>query len=129
MVDGSRLLGGAALLLHHPEAALRMLLGGLALWGFYRLLHAIQPNGTGYGDVRLGGLIGLYLAWINWGALVTGAVLGVLVAGIGAAAVLVARRRGLKAEIPYGPYMLAGAWLGILWGQPLASAYLRASGA
>jgi leader peptidase (prepilin peptidase)/N-methyltransferase len=60
---------------------------------------------------------------------VAGAVLGVLVAGIGAVAVLVARRRGLKAEIPYGPYMLAGAWLGILWGQPLASAYLRASGA
>jgi leader peptidase (prepilin peptidase)/N-methyltransferase len=126
---GAVLLTGAALLLHHPEAALRMLLGGLALWGFYRLLHAIQPNGMGYGDVRLGGLIGLYLAWIDWGALVAGAVLGVLVAGIGAGAVLVARRRGLKAEIPYGPYMLAGAWLGILWGQPIASAYLRASGA
>jgi leader peptidase (prepilin peptidase) / N-methyltransferase len=121
------LLGGAALLLGHPGAIVRMLLGGLAYWGLYRLLHLVYPAGMGYGDVRLAGLLGLYLAWIDWGALVVGAFAGVLVGGVGGVAVLVARRSGLKTQIPYGPYLLLGAWIGVFWGQQLMSAYLRRS--
>jgi leader peptidase (prepilin peptidase) / N-methyltransferase len=121
------LLGGAALLLGHPGAIVRMLLGGLAYWALYRLLHLVYPAGMGYGDVRLAGLLGLYLAWIDWGALVVGAFAGVLVGGVGGVAVLVARRSGLKTQIPYGPYLLLGAWIGVFWGQQLMSAYLRRS--
>jgi leader peptidase (prepilin peptidase)/N-methyltransferase len=80
----------------------------------------------GYGDVRLAGLIGLYLAWVDWGALVVGAFAGVVVGGIGGVAVLIARRSGLKTQIPYGPYLLVGAWIGLFWGQAVMSAYLRA---
>ena len=119
------LLGGAALLLGHPGAILRMLLGGLAYWGLYRLLHLIYPGGMGYGDVRLAGLLGMYLAWLDWGALVVGGFAAVLAGGVGGVAVLVAQRTGLKTQIPYGPYLLAGAWIGIFWGQALMSAYLR----
>jgi leader peptidase (prepilin peptidase)/N-methyltransferase len=119
------LLGGAALLLGHPWAVGRMLLGGLALWGFYRLLHLVYPAGMGYGDVRLAGLIGMYLAWVDWGALVVGAFAGVLLGGLGGIALLIAQRSGLKTQIPYGPYMLVGTWVGLFWGQALMSAYLR----
>jgi leader peptidase (prepilin peptidase) / N-methyltransferase len=122
------LLSGAALLLGHPAAIGRTLAGGLALWGLYRLLHAVYPAGMGYGDVRLAGLLGGYLAWLDWGALVAGAFLGFLVGGLGGVGVLVARRSGLKTQIPYGPYMIIGAWIGIFWGQPIASAYLRTAG-
>jgi leader peptidase (prepilin peptidase)/N-methyltransferase len=122
------LLGAGSLLLGHPSAAGRMLAGGLALWGLYRLLHAVYPPGMGYGDVRLAGLLGMYLAWLDWGALVAGAFLGFLVGGLGGVALLVARRSGLKTQIPYGPYMILGAWLGIFWGQPIVSAYLRTAG-
>jgi leader peptidase (prepilin peptidase)/N-methyltransferase len=125
---GGALLGGAALLLGHPAAVARMLAGGLALWGLYRLLHAVYPPGMGYGDVRLAGLLGMYLAWLDWGALAAGAFLGFLVGGLGGVALVVARRGGLKAQIPYGPYMIVGAWLGILYGQPIVSAYLRTAG-
>jgi leader peptidase (prepilin peptidase)/N-methyltransferase len=119
------LLGGAALLLGHPGAVGRMLVGGLALWGLYRLLHLVYPAGMGYGDVRLAGLIGMYLAWVDWGALVVGAFAGVLVGGLGGVAVLIAQRSGLKTQIPYGPYMLVGTWVGLFWGQAVMSAYLR----
>lgn len=122
------LLGGAALLLGHPAAVGRMLAGGVALWGLYRLLHAVYPAGMGYGDVRLAGLLGMYLAWLDWGALVTGAFLGFLVGGLGGVGVLIARQSGLKTQIPYGPYMIIGAWIGIFWGQSIASAYLRTAG-
>jgi leader peptidase (prepilin peptidase)/N-methyltransferase len=122
------LLGGAALLFGEPAAVGRMLAGGLALWGLYRLLHAVYPPGMGYGDVRLAGLLGMYLAWLDWRALVAGAFLGFLVGGLGGVAVMIARRTGLKTQIPYGPYMIVGAWVGIFWGQPLVSAYLRTVG-
>jgi hypothetical protein len=38
-------------------------------------------------------------------------------------ALLLARRGGLKTAIPFGPYMLAGAWVAIGWGDrtPTAS--------
>jgi leader peptidase (prepilin peptidase)/N-methyltransferase len=125
---GAVLLGAAAVLLGHPDAVVRMLAGGVGLWGLYRLLHGVYPAGMGYGDVRLAGLLGMYLAWIDWSALAAGAFLGFLVGGLGGVALVVARRTGLKTQIPYGPYMLLGAWLGIFWGQPIVSAYLRTAG-
>jgi leader peptidase (prepilin peptidase)/N-methyltransferase len=30
--------------------------------------------------------------------------------------------------IPFGPWMLAGTWVGVLAGEPLAAAYLRLVG-
>jgi leader peptidase (prepilin peptidase)/N-methyltransferase len=108
----------------HGEAAVRMLLGGLAYWGLYRLIYALSRGRIGYGDVRLAGLLGGYLAWVSWGALVLGAYLGTLVGGVAFVALLVARRAGLKTELAYGPPMIVGAWLGLLWGQQLAAAYV-----
>jgi leader peptidase (prepilin peptidase)/N-methyltransferase len=121
---GAGLLVGAALLMGHGEAAVRMLLGGLAYWGLYRLIYALSRGRLGYGDVRLAGLLGGYLAWVSWGALVLGAYLGTLVGGVAFVALLLARRAGFKTELPYGPPMIVGAWLGLLWGQQLADAYV-----
>ena len=127
-VVGAVLLGGAALLSSRPEVAVRTLLGGVALWLLYRLLHAVYPAGMGYGDVRLAGLIGGYLTWFSWQVLLAGAFLGFLVGGVVGIVLMVVKKSNLKAHIPYGPYMLAGTWLGLLVGQPVMSAYLRLTG-
>ena len=121
---GAVLLGGAALLVGRGDAAVRMVLGGLAYWGLYRLLYAVSRGRLGYGDVRLAGLLGGYLAWVSWGSLVLGAYLGTFVAGVAFVGLLVARRAGFKTELPYGPPMIIGAWLGLFWGQQLADAYV-----
>jgi leader peptidase (prepilin peptidase)/N-methyltransferase len=121
---GAGLLVGAALLLGRPDAAVRTVLGGLAYWGLYRLMYALSRGRLGYGDVRLAGLLGGYLGWVSWGTLVLGAYLGTLVGGIAFVALLVARRAGFKTELPYGPPMVIGAWLGLFWGQQLADAYV-----
>lgn len=125
---GGITLGGAALLAGNRDAAVRMLVGGLALWGLYRLLHLVYPAGMGYGDVRLAGLIGGYLAWLGWAPLLVGAFGGFLLGAVGGALVMLAVGGGRKTTIPYGPYLLAAAWVGLLWGEPIARTYLRLTG-
>ncbi|HET9657927.1 MAG TPA: prepilin peptidase [Kineosporiaceae bacterium] len=122
------LLGAASLAEHDRQSPIRALIGGAALWTFYRLMHLVYPKGMGYGDVRLSGVLGMYLAWLGWDRLVVGAFLGFLVGGLGSAVMLALRRTSLKSQIPYGPYMLAGAWLGVFLGHPVASWYLRTAG-
>jgi leader peptidase (prepilin peptidase)/N-methyltransferase len=122
------LLGIASLAEHDWSSAVRALIGAVALWGLYRLLHLVYPAGMGYGDVRLSGLLGMYLGWLGWDRLVVGAFLAFLVGGIGGVVLMILRRGSLKTQIPYGPYMLLGAWLGILLGHPLAHWYLRTAG-
>lgn len=122
------LLGIASLAGHDRSSAIRGLLGAVLLWSFYRLLHLVYPAGMGYGDVRLAGLLGMYLAWLGWDRLVVGAFLAFLVGGIGGGVQLLRRRVTLKSQIPYGPYLLAGTWLGILFAGPIAGWYLRVAG-
>jgi leader peptidase (prepilin peptidase)/N-methyltransferase len=122
------LLAVASLTARDGGSVLRMLLGGAALWGVYRLLHAVYPGGMGYGDVRLAGVLGLYLGWLGWGTLVVGGFLGFLTGAVGGLAVVALRRGGLKTSIPYGPYMLAGAWLAIPFGDTVVRWYLTAAG-
>ena len=122
------LLVGAALLAGNPAAAVRAVLGGLALWVFFRLMHALYEKGMGYGDVRLAGLLGGYLAWLGWDVLVVGAFAGFFVGAVGGVAAILLKGAGLKSAIPYGPYMILGAWLGLVFGHSVAQAYLHASG-
>jgi leader peptidase (prepilin peptidase)/N-methyltransferase len=121
-------LGVASLVDRDGGSAVRALVGAAALWSGYRLLHAISPGGMAYGDVRLAGVLGLYLGWLGWSTLVTGGFFGFVVGGLGGVVVMLSGRGGLKTQIPYGPYMLVGAWIGAVWGAGLADAYLRAAG-
>ncbi|WP_407343031.1 prepilin peptidase [Pengzhenrongella phosphoraccumulans] len=105
-------------------ALVRALIGGAALFAFYFLLAFAYPAGMGFGDVKLAGVLGLYLAWIGWGALVVGAFAAFLVGGVFSVALLAAGKATRKSGIPFGPWMLAGAAIGIGAGEQLWSAYL-----
>jgi leader peptidase (prepilin peptidase)/N-methyltransferase len=98
-------------------------LGGLALGLFYGVLWFVYPAGMGFGDVKFSGVLGLYLGWISWGAVALGGFLGFLLGGVVGAALLVAKRATRKTGIPFGPFMILGAVLAILWGQPVVDWY------
>jgi leader peptidase (prepilin peptidase)/N-methyltransferase len=118
------LLGLAAIVEHDPGSFLRALLGMTALFGFYFLLAFVYPAGMGFGDVKLAGVLGLYLGYLGWGEVITGGFLGFLFGGIVGVALMALRRAGRKSQIPFGPYMLAGALAAILAGGALADLYL-----
>jgi leader peptidase (prepilin peptidase)/N-methyltransferase len=78
----------------------------------------------GFGDVKLAGLLGLYLGWLSWSSVVVGTLAGFLFGGLVGAALLVARKAGRKTAIPFGPYMLAGAMFAVFAASPVANWYL-----
>jgi leader peptidase (prepilin peptidase)/N-methyltransferase len=89
--------------------ALRVVAGAAILWLFYFILRFAYPPGMGFGDVKLAGVLGIYLGYLGWGHLFAGTFLAFLLGGLWSIALLAARRGTLKSSIPFGPFMLAGA--------------------
>ncbi|WHM36866.1 prepilin peptidase [Streptomyces sp. BPTC-684] len=110
------LLGAAALAPHHQGSWRHALLGGLALGGAYFVLFLINPAGLGFGDVKLAVGLGVVLGWYGWGTLFTGAFAGFAAGGTYGLGLILARRADRRAAIPFGPFMLGGAYLGLLLG-------------
>jgi leader peptidase (prepilin peptidase)/N-methyltransferase len=90
------------------------LIGMVAVGLFYLLQAVIYPAGMGWGDVKLSGLIGLYLGWLGAAVTVEGLLAGYLLAAATGIGLLVARRATRKSQLPFGPFMLAGALAAIL---------------
>ena len=118
------LLGLGALLGSDSGDLFRALIGGAAMYAFYFALAFAYPAGMGFGDVKLAGVLGLYTAWLGWGAWAVGLFGGFLFGGVWGIALLASGRGGRKSKVPFGPFMLAGTLLAVLVGEPLAGAYL-----
>jgi leader peptidase (prepilin peptidase)/N-methyltransferase len=116
---GAILLTGAAVLEEEWSALLRAGLGAVVLFAVFLVLALISPRSLGMGDVKLAGLLGLYLGWLGWGAVVVGAAAGFVVQALVAMLLLAGRRIGLRSELPFGPAMLLGAAFAIAAGDLL----------
>jgi leader peptidase (prepilin peptidase)/N-methyltransferase len=125
---GGALLTAAALFGGRPEAPVGAGLGLVGLFAAYLLMAVAYPGGMGFGDVKLAGVLGMYLGWLGWGPLAVGAFAPFIVGGLFALALIISRRAGRKTRIPFGPWMLIGAWIGIFWGETIFSAYLSLFG-
>jgi leader peptidase (prepilin peptidase)/N-methyltransferase len=98
------------------------LLAGAAAGGFFLLAALAYPRGMGMGDVKLAGMLGLYL-----GRAVAPAILVGLVAGVVVGAAIIARkgaREGRKTAVPFGPFLAFGGLFGLFFGDALMDAYL-----
>jgi leader peptidase (prepilin peptidase) / N-methyltransferase len=118
------LLVPAAVLHDDWPAILRGLVAAAALWLFYKLL-ALVPRGMGGGDVKLAPLLGFYLGWLGWSAVAVGAFAAFLLGGIVGAGLMAFRLAGRKSRIPFGPHMLAGAFLAVFAAAPIADWYVN----
>ncbi|WP_342000049.1 prepilin peptidase [Microbacterium sp. LWH7-1.2] len=100
-------------------------IGMAVLYLFYFLLRAARPGGMGGGDVKLAGVVGIYLGWLGWGALAVGAFAAFLYGGVFGIALLLLRRAGRKTAIPFGPWMILGAWTGVFAGEAVGKWYVN----
>ncbi|WP_330306597.1 MULTISPECIES: A24 family peptidase [unclassified Streptomyces] len=110
------LLGAVAVVPEHAGDWLTALFGALALGGAYFLLFLINPNGMGFGDVKLALGLGAVLGWYGWSVVFLGTFAGFLFGGLYGMRLVVVRRAGRKTSIPFGPFLIAGAYAGLLIG-------------
>lgn len=114
----------AALLGGDAAALLRAGIGMAVLYAFYFVLRLLRPGGMGGGDLKLAGVIGMYLGWIGWGALAVGAFAAFLLGGLFGITLMLVRRAGRQTAIPFGPWMILGAWIGVFAGEAAAREYM-----
>jgi leader peptidase (prepilin peptidase)/N-methyltransferase len=109
-----------------PSPGLRAVLEGTALAGaIFLLLAVLRRNAMGFGDVKLAVLIGM-MTGFPW--VLQALVLGIVLGGLAAAVLLLARLRKPKQYIPYAPYLAAGAMLTLLYGARIAAWYASLKG-
>ncbi|MFI1096849.1 prepilin peptidase [Streptomyces sp. NPDC020917] len=108
------LLGGAALLPSHDGSWTRALIAAAVLGALYFVLFFVNPSGMGFGDVKLAPTVGLALGWYGWGTVFVGTMLGFGLGAVLGLALIVTRRADRKTPIPFGPFILAGAFAALL---------------
>jgi leader peptidase (prepilin peptidase) / N-methyltransferase len=114
------LLIGVAL---DPGGEPERLIAGAAAGGFLLLAALAYPGGMGMGDVKLAGVMGLFL-----GPAVAPGLLIALLSGVLVGAVIIARkgaRQGRKTAVPFGPFLALGALAAVFAGQPLVDLYVN----
>ncbi len=99
------------------------LIAGAAAGGFLLLAALAYPGGMGMGDVKLAGMMGLFL-----GAAVAPAILIALLTGTAVGAVIIARKgakEGRKTAVPFGPFLAVGALVAVFAGQQMVDVYVN----
>lgn len=103
-------------------------IGAVASTAFYFALAFAYPGGMGMGDVKFAAVLGLVLGYGGLPQLVVGTAAAFVLGGLVGVVLLAARRAERRSGIPFGPWMIAGAWVGIFAGEPIADAYLSLAG-
>ena len=105
-----------------PDKLTEHLIAGAAAAGFLLVAVLAYPRGMGMGDVKLAGVLGLYL-----GRSVGPARLVALLSGTIVGAVIIARKgaaEGRKTAVPFGPFLALGGLVGLFFGPDIVDWYL-----
>jgi leader peptidase (prepilin peptidase)/N-methyltransferase len=81
-------------------------------------------RGMGFGDVKLAPVLGATLGWVAVSAAVVGVLAGFVLGAVVGIALVLGRRAHRRSHLAFGPFLLAGALVGLLAGPALADAYL-----
>jgi leader peptidase (prepilin peptidase)/N-methyltransferase len=98
---------------------IRALVAAVVVFAGAATAAALTPEGLGFGDVKLLGLVGLLLGWVGWDVLLAGVFFGLLTGGVVSLALLATRRAGWRTALPFGPPLLGGAVLALALGGQL----------
>jgi leader peptidase (prepilin peptidase)/N-methyltransferase len=95
-------------------------IGGAIGFVIFLLIAIVSRGGMGWGDVKLAALIGLATGFpLVFVAIIMGAILG----GTAAVALMIAKKRKRREPIPFGPFLAVAAMVTLLWGSNILSWY------
>lgn len=103
------LLPVAAVQRHDVAAAVRAAGAAVAEFAVLLGLALLAPASFGFGDVKLGGVLGGYLGWFGWQHVYCGLVAGFVLGSVTAVVLIGTGRASLKSAMPFGPMLVLGA--------------------
>ena len=96
---------------------------GFAAAAFFLTIFLLsRGRAMGFGDAKLALFMGLFLGWPNilvalFAAFFSGALVGIVL--------IVLKKKGMKSEVPFGPFLIGGTFLALLWGKEIVDWYLK----
>ena len=95
----------------------RAALAGVVLFAGYFLLMIVSPGGggLGFGDVKLSIVLGMLLGWVGWGPVIVSVMAAFVLGGLVSVVLLALRRVSRQSSIAFGPAMIAGAWVALVF--------------
>jgi len=99
------------------------LFSALAAAGFFLIIYLVsRGKWLGFGDVKLAFFMGLFLGWpliipALFFSYLIGAIMGIIMIAL--------KKKGLKSEIPFGPFLIIGTYIGLFWGNEIINWYLN----
>lgn len=114
-----------ALVDREPGRLLDAALGAVIFGGFFFLLAFVYPAGMGGGDVKLAFVLGTFLGYLGGiGITVVGMFLAFLLGGVIGGILMLATGGGRKMQVPFGPFLAAGAVAAVFAGRVILDTYL-----
>ena len=117
------LFGNWKLEIGNLEPLISAMLSALGAAGFFLLIVLIsRGRWMGVGDIKLAFLMGLVLGWPNiltalFSAFLIGAIIGI--------GLMILGKKGLKSEVPFGPFLVTGTFLALFWGREIVNFYVE----
>jgi leader peptidase (prepilin peptidase)/N-methyltransferase len=99
------------------------LIAALISFLFFFIIFALsRGRWMGFGDVKLALFMGLFLGWPSilaalFFSFFIGAIMGVIL--------IISKRKGLKSEVPFGPFLILGTYIALFWGEKIVNWYLK----
>ncbi|MEA3501445.1 MAG: A24 family peptidase [Actinomycetota bacterium] len=103
---------------------LRAFAGGAAYFVLLLIVALAARGAFGFGDVKLAFLLGLFTAYRSWETLIVAVFAAFILGGLVSLVIIVFRLKDRKDTIPFGPYLVGGAYVAIAWAATIASWYL-----
>ena len=97
-----------------------MLIGAGVGGGLLLVLAVISGGGMGGGDVKFAAALGF---WLGWPGILLCLLISFVAGGAISLFLLLAKLRGRKDFIPFGPFIALGAWVALLYGREILSWY------
>lgn len=110
-------LAAGSYLIGPINSGLGFLVGG----GLFYLIAIVSRGGMGGGDIKYIAAVG---ALLGWQQVLLVIFLGAILGSIIGLALMVAKKKGRKSQIPFGPFLVLGTLIAIFFGEDLVNLYL-----
>ena len=88
---------------------------------FFIIWLLSKGKAMGFGDAKLGFLMGLFLGFPGILVALFFAFLGGALVGLG---LISSGKKKLKSQVPFGPFLITGTFVALFWGEKIVSWYL-----